>query len=44
MSPKIFCTRIIRAVSSIEYCGCLFDEGDIGTRLDGGGGHIPPHE
>ena len=24
----------------MEYCECLFDEGDIGTRLGGGGDHI----
>ena len=27
------------AVSSIEFCQCTFDEGKIGIRLGGGGGH-----
>jgi len=39
LSAKILCHKIIRAVNSTEYCGCLFDEGDIGIRLGGGGGH-----
>jgi hypothetical protein len=34
------------AVNSMEYCGCQFDERDIGIRLSGGRGHgemIPLH-
>lgn len=27
------------AVSSMEYCGCLFDERNIGLGLSSGGGH-----
>jgi hypothetical protein len=40
-----FAARTNLAVSSMEYCDCLFDEGDIWILLDGGGGHkamIPP--
>jgi len=35
------------AISSMEDCGCLFDESNIGTRLSSGGGHgamMPPHQ
>jgi hypothetical protein len=29
------------AVSSIEYCGCLFDERDVSTSLSSCGRHDP---
>jgi hypothetical protein len=33
------CPKINLAVSSIEFCQALFDEGNIGKGLGGGGGH-----
>jgi hypothetical protein len=33
------CPKTNLAVSSMEYCGCLFDERDIREALSGGCGH-----
>ena len=36
MSVEAFGPKIIRAISSIEYCGCLFDESNIRKGLGSG--------
>ena len=34
-----FAAKTSLAVSSMEYCGCLFDERNVSKGLGGGGGH-----
>ena len=40
LSTKVFWSRIILAVSSIEFCQEIFDERDIREALSGGSGHV----
>jgi len=35
LSAKVFCSRIIRVVTSTEFCQAIFDEGDIREGLGG---------
>jgi hypothetical protein len=39
-SAKVLWSKIILAVSSIEFCQEIFDERDIREALSGGSGHV----